>query len=79
MRKICVLFFALLVVTGAKGGSIEDIRKALEQGSQLQVQEKVYVHTDNTCYFVGDTLWYKAYVVRAGLYLRTIRAQGFTL
>ena len=65
MRKICVLFFALLVVTGAKGGSIEDIRKALEQGSQLQVQEKVYVHTDNTCYFVGDTLWYKAYVVRA--------------
>lgn len=23
------------------------------------------MHTDNTCYFVGDTLWYKAYVVRA--------------
>lgn len=65
MKKVCVLFFALLVVIGAKGGSIEDIRKALEQGSQSQVQEKVYVHTDNTCYFVGDTLWYKAYVVRA--------------
>ena len=32
---------------------------------RLQVQEKVYVHTDNTCYFVGDTLWYKAYVLRA--------------
>lgn len=30
-----------------------------------QVQEKVYVHTDNSMYFVGDTLWYKAYVVRA--------------
>ena len=30
-----------------------------------QVQEKVYIHTDNQCYFVGDTLWYKAYVVRA--------------
>lgn len=30
-----------------------------------QVQEKVYVHTDNSMYFVGDTLWYKAYVARA--------------
>ena len=46
-------------------GSIEDIRQALEQSSAAQVQEKVFVHTDNQCYFVGDTLWYKAYVVRA--------------
>lgn len=29
------------------------------------VQEKVYIHMDNNCYFKGDTLWYKAYVVRA--------------
>ena len=29
------------------------------------VQEKVYVHLDNQCYFKGDTIWYKAYVVRA--------------
>ena len=28
-------------------------------------QEIVYVHTDNTCYFLGDTLYYKAYVVRS--------------
>ena len=24
-------------------------------------QEKVYVHMDNTCYFIGDTIWFKAY------------------
>ncbi len=30
-----------------------------------QIQEKIYVHTDNSCYFLGDTLWYKAYVVRS--------------
>lgn len=30
-----------------------------------QIQEKIYVHMDNSCYFTGDTLWYKAYVVRA--------------
>ena len=27
-------------------------------------QEKVYLHIDNTCYFVGDTIWYKGYVTR---------------
>ena len=29
------------------------------------IQEKVYVHLDNQCYFKGDTIWYKAYVMRA--------------
>ena len=29
------------------------------------VQEKIYLHLDNQCYFKGDTIWYKAYVVRA--------------
>ncbi|MDD7099665.1 MAG: hypothetical protein PUI13_07455, partial [Paraprevotella sp.] len=29
-------------------------------------QEIVSVHMDNTCYFLGDTIWYKAYVVREG-------------
>lgn len=29
------------------------------------VQEKVYLHLDNNCYFLGDTIWYKAYVTDA--------------
>jgi hypothetical protein len=61
--RLCVVL--LLAVQGAKAGSLDDIRQALEQSSVSQVQEKVYIHTDNQCYFVGDTLWYKAYVVRA--------------
>jgi len=28
-------------------------------------QEMVYLHMDNTCYFLGDTLYYKAYVQRS--------------
>ena len=55
----------LLLPLWAEAGTIEDIRQALLQSSLSQVQEKVYIHTDNQCYFVGDTLWYKAYVVRA--------------
>ena len=58
-------FLLLVLAMAASAGSLHDIRQALEQASVSQVQEKVYVHTDNTCYFVGDTLWYKAYVVRA--------------
>ena len=66
MKTILRLFlFSLLSVQGVQAGSLDDIRQALEESSVSQVQEKVYVHTDNQCYFVGDTLWYKAYVVRA--------------
>ncbi len=65
--KLFARFLGVLLMVMAQGQakSIDDIRRALEQASVTQVQEKVYVHTDNTCYFVGDTLWYKAYVVRA--------------
>lgn len=56
---------SLLSFSNSYAGSIDDIRSELERSSLSQIQEKVYVHTDNSCYFVGDTLWYKAYVVRA--------------
>jgi len=44
-----------------------DVLDNLEQmlRNNQQIQEKVYVHTDNNCYFIGDTLWYKAYVLKA--------------
>ncbi len=64
-KTIMILLLSVLTAGTAAGRSLDEIRQALEQSSVSQVQEKVYVHTDNTCYFVGDTLWYKAYVVRA--------------
>ena len=63
-RALYSLIFLLLSVA-VSAGSLDDLKAALQQSSVTQVQEKVYVHTDNTCYFVGDTLWFKAYVVRA--------------
>lgn len=66
VRNLFIVSFLLFaLVATVRAGSIDELREALEQGSAAQVQEKVYVHTDNQCYFVGDTLWYKAYVVRA--------------
>ena len=31
----------------------------------LYPQEKVYLHMDNRSYFIGDTIWFKAYVMNA--------------
>ena len=55
----------------------------------LPVQEKVYLHFDNNCYFLGDTIWYKAYVVLADdntpqplskiLYVELLDEQGYIL
>ena len=28
-------------------------------------QEKVYLHMDNRSYFIGDTIWFKAYIMNA--------------
>ncbi len=47
----------------ASADSLDVLEQRLR--NNRQIQEKVYVHTDNNCYFIGDTLWYKAYVVRA--------------
>lgn len=42
-------------------------RTAIEERlSHAPVQEKPYLHLDNNCYFLGDTIWYKAYLVEAG-------------
>lgn len=63
------------------------IRQVLAANSEKSVQEKVYLHLDNTCYFVGDTIWYKAYVTRADnlretdmsriLYVELLTPDGF--
>ncbi len=67
MRKIYLFFLFLLPLFAgnAAANDLDSIRTALETNTNAVVQEKVFLHMDNTCYFVGDTLWYKAYVVRA--------------
>ena len=49
-------------------------------------QEKVYLHFDNTGYFAGETIWFKAYVTRTDrgnatdisrvLYVELIHSEG---
>jgi len=39
--------------------------KNINTFNRLHPQEKVYLHFDNTGYYVGETIWFKAYVVAA--------------
>ena len=63
MKKYLLASFMLLFSLPMLADALDDLRSYLENSQQ--VQEKVYIHTDNTCYFIGDTIWYKAYVLRA--------------
>ena len=52
-------------------------------------QEKAYLHLDNSSYFLGETIWFKAYVTRADrnslsnlskvLYVELINPEGYVL
>ena len=51
-------------------GPLAYIQKAMRFG-QAYPQEKVYLHLDNTGYFKGETIWFKAYVTRTDEESRT--------
>jgi len=71
-RFTSVLFFFLLFSfashaqepLGTSAKLIQFARKAA-LFSYNNPQEKVYLHFDNTGYFLGETIWFKAYVVEA--------------
>ena len=69
MRKqTCLLLFLMaLSLHGQEKGDSEALlnyaKKAM-RFSMFYPQEKVYLHLDNTGYFKGETIWFKAYVTR---------------
>lgn len=85
IRFILLLVIACPLKTCAD--ALDSLREQLS--TPLPVQEKVYLHLDNTCYFAGDTIWYKAYVTRADdlrptdisrlLYVELISAEGYVM
>lgn len=86
------LFFVSFLCSGWGRGVGSDVdsllamfRKAA-RFEQIYPREKVYVHFDNSAYLMGDTIWYKAYVVSASslrptalsrvLYVQLVNADG---
>ncbi len=76
MRKDIGLSFIFILITGMvflkaqePTDKIEDEQKLMEyinkinSFNNLYPQEKVYLHFDNTGYFKGEAIWFKAWVV----------------
>ena len=74
--KNTIFSLILILLTIAAYGSLKAqtpaalSEKVAAFGAALP-QEKVFVHIDNTCYFLGDTIWFKAYVARSDNHVPT--------
>ncbi len=61
---IITLFFTIIDVY-SQPTPTDSLYRKVEAFGQALPQEKVYLHLDNTCYFIGDTIWYKGYVTQS--------------
>ena len=55
----------LLLPLAAQDAANDSLYRKVEAFGIVLPQEKVYLHLDNTCYFLGDTIWYKGYVTQS--------------
>lgn len=63
MKKLLLLILFLpLAVCGQNPTTLKGWAQRLKLFGQKIPQEEVFVHLDNTCYYLGDTLYYKAYM-----------------
>ena len=69
MKRNKYILFCLMALftiqSKAQEQKISNWTQTVQNTGKAFPQEKVYLHLDNNCYFLGDTIWYKAYVVRA--------------
>ena len=90
-----ILFFLLTILSLASATAQESAEAALmryagniHQFNSIFPQEKVYLQFDNTSYYTGETIWFKAFVVSAStlgraqskvLYVDLISPDGIVL
>ena len=67
MKRILssLTLFLLLLPLAAQDAANDSLYRKVEAFGIVLPQEKVYLHLDNTCYFLGDTIWYKGYVTQS--------------
>ena len=71
MKALFFILFSFLFAAGSAqplspSEKLSGFVKNINDFSYRNPQEKVYLHFDNTGYFVGENIWFKAYVVNAG-------------
>jgi hypothetical protein len=74
MKRLSVYLLLLFSITSISlsaqdsttvSGKLMSFAKKAAKFNLDFTQEKVYLHFDNTGYFLGETIWFKAYVVKA--------------
>ncbi|MBR5860273.1 MAG: hypothetical protein IKY71_02890, partial [Bacteroidaceae bacterium] len=90
MRKVLSIIIALLGVVALNAQTPTDsaAMRALLVGRALP-QERVYLHFDNTTYYLGETIWFKAFVTSHGddritnhsrvLYVELLAPEGYVV
>ena len=68
MRQLILAFWLTCFTTALAAADADSLlfkrQENFERFSNLFPTERVYVHFDNTSYYKGEDIWYKAYVVR---------------
>jgi hypothetical protein len=92
--KLLILLLGLIIQTlqAQDNASLQKIKlfpQHFTAFSNNYPQEKVYLHFDNTAYYLDETIWFKAYVVRADqnslsqiskiLYVELVSAEGYVI
>ena len=55
----------MVLAQSAAPTTLDGWAERLQKFGKGMQQEQIFIHTDNTCYFLGDTIYYKAYVRRS--------------
>ncbi len=87
-KAICLLIAILspILIGAQTPTSVGDWAKRLKAFGQNIPQEEVFLHLDNTCYYLGDTIFYKAYMrlstgypssLSRMLYVELLNADGY--
>jgi hypothetical protein len=58
-------FVIITTFAKAQTGFTDSLQQKLKTYRNTIAQEKVFLHTDKTFYLTGETIWFKAYVVKA--------------
>ena len=65
LYKILFVFLCIFISSKITKANTDSLYRKVQGFGIGLPQEKVYLHLDNTCYFLGDTIWYKGYVTRS--------------
>jgi len=65
MKKTCLLLVTLIALYNPVSFCNSTNFQTHPGNDSMKIVEKVYLHTDRDCYYPGDDIWFKAYLVDA--------------